>query len=343
MKINPKTTGVKIILSTLLGLIIPAFFFSCFTGGCTSNSNNPGSPSDTVQCKGTTYMFKTTDGGNSWNPISVRGANKLKKITSDLAIGRNSDGDVLLRFDGNNNTVCLPTATNVNGGYMTDIEFIDGKIWISYLTALYVRSSDYGVHWDITSLNNGFNIYDIEYSGGYVFLAGSLGGTGAVLRSTDLGQTWDTTLAGSVGIITDLQFINDFGTGYVINDRGWVDITVDFGATWSQGIFTGYGNFNATCSDETGGTTYQVIVSNLGLILRSSTAAATWELVNQPAGAANLMDVATNGSKWFAVGGNEIWTGDINANNWTKTVKTGNFSFQDITFIDANTGYIVGY
>jgi photosystem II stability/assembly factor-like uncharacterized protein len=339
-----KTKKLKLASFSSIIMVLMIFCIWHFPFGCAPDSEESNNDSiNTTACYDTTFMLKTTDGGATWTRLKIKGATRLAKRSSDLAFGRHdytvngapNFDPAFIRFLGDS-TVCCNPPNAIRP--CIDIDFQSGDIWASTENDLY-KTSDYGINWiNVPGPYNTETITDFEFGGGGICL---LAASDHIYRSVDFGQNW--TDSQFLDGFKCIQFINNFGDVYAITEGGVVYISSNSGQTWNAGNFTGYGNFNATYSDDVGGTTYQVIVGGLGLILRSTTGAGTWELVNQPAGAAHLEDVTTNGVNWFAVGGNEIWTGAADATNWTVfTYPDPKLRFRDITFFDQNTGYIVG-
>lgn len=343
-----KSYTVKAIkfITSLISLTI---FFSVITGGwCSSNNVNPVSPPISGS-KDTTYILKTTDGGSTWHKLLIKGAAHIDKLDNGFAIGYRMDTTAYQKINSvatffqiiGDSAISLPTPS-MSGQFITDFEINNGDIWLTTSHSKLYKTTNFGTTWyDISGpFNGGYNgANDIEFQGGMCLVCKDSN----IYFSSDYGASWKTTYLYSSSL-KDVQFINKFGYTYAISYDGFVYKSMDNGSTWGGGQFIGYGQLNATNSDEVGGVTYQIIVGDLGSIIRSIDAGGTWQIVNQPTGAANLVKVTTNGVNWFAIGGNEIWTGSPDATTWTKYSYPDYFRyFQYISFVDTNTGYIVGY
>ena len=336
-----KSIRFKHILSATLVLVaccLALFHFGC--QGSPATTYNPNG--NTFACKDTTFMLSTTNGGATWYWMTIRGASQVGHRVSDLGIGTNVDGGAFIRFIGGNATVCYPSPTTLG---LTNLKYESGETWISS-NQLY-KSSDYGTHW--TTVPGPYTSHDIstfEFGGAGTLLVAY---EDSIVRSTDYGHTWDTsalrvpfTLQGA-DYVHDIQFINIYGDVYAISLRGYVFCSTDGGAKWTAGVQIANASLNATCSSgSSSGHTYQVIVGDGGLIMRSTNDGGTWMQENNQG--ADLISVTADGAHWWAVGGQEIWKGDADATHWTKyTYPDPRIYFSSIWFFDQNSGSILGY
>lgn len=169
-------------------------------------------------------MLKTTDGGNTWNPLNIGSSENLTSVCFlDSEIGFVSGASFISKTDDGGITW---ETLNLDLTSLSEIYFIDSSIgFIGTDNAIY-RTIDGGDNWDDVELKNvnDFNqIYEIEFitnTTGY-----ALNGIG-ILKTVDGGQVWTQKIDGSHpdynngNILTSFEIINEdiahFGSPYYI-------------------------------------------------------------------------------------------------------------------------------
>ena len=209
------------------------YFVSDSVGYVITNSNayNPSS------------IFKTTNGGHSWNQLSYTayGSNFYSVWFTDANNGFicGSSGTLLHTTDaGNTWQVITITAVGSNTAF-NNITFVSAKV--GYLTSTagdILQTTDGGNTWarisTIPSDGGIDRIYFRDSNNGYAFAGFN---SGALYTTTDGGHSWNSQTVGSAGVFTALAF-NKAATNLCL-----VGHAEGFGSTAQQGnvIYTGNG------------------------------------------------------------------------------------------------------
>lgn len=234
------------------------------------------------------YLYKTTDGGLTWQEVAdFWFQNERNEVTGLFA--SSSGGSVVALINQ------YPNATQVYGH-------------------LYY-SNDGGENWGATSANRdpGFNTADMI--SGRVLIGGNSDWTGSAYR-TGVFET-SFLLNGSSALseytvdnpidFNDLDMVSVYGYG--VADNGQVAITSDNGRNWTVRSIPGYGSihFNVVVFvNETTG----YIGTNTGEILKTEDYGATWSSMYQLSDFISDMVILPNGTL-FVVGKNGLLI-DIN-------------------------------
>lgn len=266
-----------------------------------------------VACLDTALVFKTTDGGQTWNLQNLPSG---KKIIYDIT-GTDPDhawtsgdlGQVMYTNNGGQNWIIQPINLSKNA---TRIQFLDTLIgWVIGGNGTIGRTTDGGASWE----QNFSPHYAAEYYG-LSFIDNNHGWIvagypdslvtrqGYIDRSTDGGVNWDSLYQSS---------------GY----EDYFD--VDF-LNANDGIVIG-GNDN----------TYAAI------ILKSTDSGTSWSQVSPPANAYYLRALDFYGAKGWAVGrfGTIIHTTDA-GDNWTFQGNPATSTLFDVDFSDSLHGIACG-
>lgn len=201
------------------------------------------------------------------------------------------------------------------------------------------KSTDGGITWNrITPVvPNAANL--AVTNDGKVFIV-SL--TNQVFKSTDGGATFTPTVLASSGLM-DIYF-TDNNIGYTAGDAG-VFKTIDGGVNWNivnpaTGLSLTPGAFKSIVATTTG----QVWVSSANDIYFSGGGLGNWtkSLYSGGGPTGNTMSIsALAGNVVYAASGDGklFKSVDGGANFVLKTTFTGSLFYQDVHFVDANTGY----
>ena len=179
---------------------------------------------------------------------------------------------------------------------------------------------------------------DLENIGFFTSLRGFSSGVATnLLRSTDSGDSWTMS---AISGFKDIDFYNatlGYGTGYT---GSTLRKTTDGGLSWNV-VTTPISNslFGAYTVDAN--TAY--FVGTEGKILKTDDAGATFTELSSGAGAIVLRDVffstATNG---VIVADDGTIRHSTDGTNWTLVATYSGVVFNEVHFVDSNTGFAVG-
>jgi photosystem II stability/assembly factor-like uncharacterized protein len=181
---------------------------------------------------------------------------------------------------------------------------------------------------------------------------GFVGGvSGFIAKTTDGGTNWTDVSPSTTGDIIGLSFF-DQNLGFVGTNNGDAFKTIDGGAHWtklttpsSSNHYTDFIFFDANTILATGGNT-----SRVGVMMKSTDAGANWTDVSIT-GSSTIYDFEfLSKTVGFTCGtNNEIYKTTDGGSTWTaKTVNltvtpTSLLLLGQLKFVDANTGYCVGF
>jgi photosystem II stability/assembly factor-like uncharacterized protein len=231
------------------------------------------------------YFAMTTNGGQSWNPQSL----KTREGINDIYFRNEENGYVLsgdkvfITNNGGQNWTESP-AINKNDFKGTEqelysIRFSDKKRgWIvgsvskgeSIVDSLVLRTTDGGSSWTrvrVPTTSELFHLDFINENKGWI-----VGSGGIILFTEDAGATWQRQKS---DITTDLYYVDLRGSkdGWAVGAKGVILHTDDGGKNWFKMAANVYGTLLrvAFMNDNEG-----FIVGKGGLILRSNDGGRSW-------------------------------------------------------------------
>jgi len=262
-------------------------------------------------------VWKTTDGGTSWTPITD---NIADLSIADIAID-----------PANSNSIYI--ATGDGCGYIGAAGQND--FWGGLYSAGVFHSTDAGATWSATGLSytQSNNIIVrrllIDPSNSNNLLAVT---TTGISSSTDAGDTWTQTIAATVNHnFYDLAYNTANSSIVYTGDNYNLYKSTDGGATWTEmrsGTYCASNN-----SIETSAANPQVIYSlssssSYGL-LKSTDGGATWVTKTYPSGAGfngyynHVFTVSDANSDFLVVGGTNLAKSTDGGTTWTSMTGTG--------------------
>jgi photosystem II stability/assembly factor-like uncharacterized protein len=136
-------------------------------------------------------LYRTTDGGTSWNLQSSGTTNAIRDgsgFVSSTAIAVGDGGTIVKTSNGGLDWFAKPSGTTENLYAYKDAG--GGAILVAGANGTMLRSTDAGETWATIPIGTTESIHDIDTSGqnGNWVLAVGTGGT--IRRSTDAGSTW---------------------------------------------------------------------------------------------------------------------------------------------------------
>lgn len=193
--------------------------------------------------------------------------------------------------------------------FLFDVHFVDeDNGWIAGNTGLILNTTDGGATWNEQTTPPNNTYYSMFFTDTQNGWAG--GFAGKLIRTTDGGATWIDGTAGTNRFRYDLYFINP--------DSGWV------------------------VGGDNGG--YPSFIPNRE-ILFTSDGGITWNVQYGQSNKAPLNAVYfIDKNNGFAVGESGAVMQTTNGgNSWIETNTLTSYHLRDVTFIDQNTGWVLGY
>ena len=182
------------------------------------------------------FLWRTTDGGNSWEEISIPGL----YITSffDSCKGFAGGDSIYLTTDGGESWQPQTIEPGARFG-VTDIYFVDEKYgWAVGISSeiidagIILNTTDGGQTWQVHRhpTLSGSSIYFLNRHHGCI--VGDLAWGEAIMMTQDGGENWNFYYPGSP-VLRDVVFTDD-NTGWTVGDYGSIWYTGDGGKTWEQ-------------------------------------------------------------------------------------------------------------
>jgi len=177
-------------------------------------------------------VFKTTDGGATWNTPDTTGHFYLGQIGftgtvyfTDSAVGFIAKDDSLYKTaNGGKSWQLVHTAHVVHSLVFTSAH--DGYAAGEHVL---MRTGNGGNSWSVT--NTGYSLASLSFpsaASGY-----AVGKNGVILKTTDAGNTWQPQASGvSAAIDLHSVFCMNPNLCYAVGDSGVILNTTDGGATW---------------------------------------------------------------------------------------------------------------
>lgn len=183
-----------------------------------------------------TYLLKTTDGGEHWTRVLIRGADVDDRLVRAVfsPAGRGwafgEGGAIFTSQEAGADWVRLRTPTRhlLLGGAFID----DNRGWFVGAGATILQTSDGGETWHLSQLGNA---KDVRFNA-TSFIGNRLGwavGSGGHIYSTvNGGRSWQAQNSGVSVDLFDVKFL-DAAEGWAVGAEGTVIYTGDGGLTWT--------------------------------------------------------------------------------------------------------------
>lgn len=304
-----------------------------------------------------TRVYKTTDGGNSWNSYDtddVIGPWEMKFLDSSrgcISCGDMSMGGIANVMTTSDGGATWMTADHPGHEPLYGIGYIDADTLIAVggcFGGTVIRSTDSGANWRYETQAEGINafcIVDTEYTW-------AAGDYATILKSTDGGYTWECQDAVESdvygGTFWCVSFCNrnvGYASGSAYFAAARTCKTTDGGHTWFPPACTGLPNQAVTDMEFVTPDRGWVLLID-GRIYVTQDGANSFSLQHQPTnvGDWDAIDFVDSLNGWAAGmddgEGMVIATTDGGANWAPQAVPQDDWT--DIDFIDANTGFAVG-
>ena len=261
------------------------------TAGAALNSVHFPDPTTGYAVGDNNTILKSTDGGDTWNPVAVPGPAQAGKLTrvrcanANVCLFSTENGDKLLRTtDGGSNVTAVDpsprpvyaaafaTPTNAVGVGLHGTTVFSTDAGTSTATPAFGGVGD--------RLGAGETIDLTRIRATDANLVHAPGSRGRVGRSTDGGKSWSTVQVPTAQLITDVSF-PDANTGFAVDSGDALRFTGNGGAQWTPIdigeppsvnsvlaldrntaiLFTDRGIYRSTAAADTsgGGTTFEAI------------------------------------------------------------------------------------
>lgn len=283
-------------------------------------------------------IYKTEDGGLNWTQIDSWASERLYQVTFTDSLNGfllsqpNSAMTTNLHTtnDGGNTWEALP-----DSGY-GNVHFVSSRVaWAGNF-----KTTDGGETWKYQE----FNFPDLENSIDKIYFADSLTGYAinykTILKTNDGGNSWSIQKEIDRSSINDIKFYNK-DIGWVCGSSGTIFKTIDGGENWiglKKEVIANLYDVDFADS-ETG-----CAVGDNGSILHTDNGGITWEVQESNVDEfIKAIDFVNKNDGW-AVGGDYILSTNNGGKEWkiSRPFDLGDGSLIDVTFLDENTGFIVG-
>jgi photosystem II stability/assembly factor-like uncharacterized protein len=183
-----------------------------------------------------TYLMNTTDGGQRWNRVNVRGADVDKRLVRAVfgsggrAWAFGEGGAIYSTRDSGVNwtKLTVPTRHLLLGGTFID----DDRGWLVGAGATILQTSDGGETWHLSRLTGAEGTRFTATSFVDNRLGWAVGSGGTIYRTINGGRIWSPQNSGVSADLLDVKFL-DASEGWAVGTDGTVIYTRDGGLHWT--------------------------------------------------------------------------------------------------------------
>jgi photosystem II stability/assembly factor-like uncharacterized protein len=182
------------------------------------------------------YLMKTTDGGEHWRRVDLRGAEVEARIVRAIfgpggrgwAFGEG--GAIYMTHDSGTNWLRLQTPTRylLLGGAFID----ENSGWLVGAGSTILQTSDGGETWHHSRLPNVITMRINSTSFVNARMGWAVGSGGAIYRTINGGRSWQPQISGVLTDLFDVKFL-DTAEGWAVGDEGTLLHTQDGGRRWA--------------------------------------------------------------------------------------------------------------
>ena len=209
-----------------------------FWGGYAYNNDLIYALGDTALTDDEIYLFRTQDGGDTWNMLSIALSVPFQDCyfseeTSGLIFG---SAGAVYSIEVAESSASISFVTSREAGQdLKEVEFIDeNNAWVVGANSIVMRSTNSGTNWSDVDVDITGDIKDIGFldsDEGWIVGHDESRGTGAIKLTTDGGDTWNFRSYGLGLALFGVHFV-DANEGWLVGKSGRIAHTIDGGNIW---------------------------------------------------------------------------------------------------------------
>jgi photosystem II stability/assembly factor-like uncharacterized protein len=227
-----KTTNGGLTWFSQFSSAVSGSYYSCyFTNDQTGWAAGGGQPQNT------SYIYKTSDGGNNWTSKYYSNSGMIMKIwfsDSLKGIAAGLGGKILSTTDGGQTWLQVNSGVNTNltGAFLLN----SNSGWIVGDAGVILRTTTGGAVWSpyySGTIQNLEGVYFLSQSTGF-----AVGNGGVILKTTNGGESWISKPSGTTNWLNSVSFVGNntgwaSGGNYYTSGTGQILKTTDGGENWS--------------------------------------------------------------------------------------------------------------
>ena len=260
---------------------------------------------------------KTTDGGATWDSLTLQGGvqSVTFPVNADTGFATSSGGRLYRTIDAGATWQLETTGVTLDlRGLCFPHNNRVGYIACGETSGVILKTTDAGRHWVSQAVNDTALLEDVSFPEdaltGY-----AAGWSGVIHKTTNGGTTWQEQVSPPAMYLSDIVFPVNAETGYVVGYRGTVLKTTNGGTDWVQ-MTTGILSFLNSASFPTGADTGYVAGDN-ATILKTTDGGNTWR--GESAGVSEFLNSVTfpaNNQVGYVTGQNGVILKTTDGGTW---------------------------
>jgi photosystem II stability/assembly factor-like uncharacterized protein len=234
---------------------------------------------------------KTTDGGATWDSLTLQGGvhSVTFPVNAETGFATSSGGRVYRTINAGASWQLETTGVRIDlRGLCFPHNNLTGYVVGGETSGLILKTTDAGRHWVSQTVNDTAPLEGVSFpenaSTGY-----TAGWSGVIHKTTNGGATWQDQVSPPTTYLSDVVFPVNAETGYVVGYRGTVLKTTNGGTDWVQ-MTTGIVNYLNSASFPTGAETGYVAGDN-GTIMKTTDGGLNW--LSESSGVSEFLNCVT--------------------------------------------------
>jgi photosystem II stability/assembly factor-like uncharacterized protein len=289
------------------------------------------------------YILKSTDGGANWTNSSVSQIPILQELMAISMADDYTTGHIVAKGTADSGFVYRTSDAGVNWTWkesdatsLYDIfTYNDQYAWAVGAGGYVTYSNDYGSTWNPVTAGSEVltSVFFTSPTNGTV-----VGWNGSIQTTTDGGANWTSRSSGTSQMLNAVTY-GDSAFGTIVGAAGTILRTMDGGISWiAQSSGTSEDLLAVTFYDEQIGWAS----GNNGTILHTINGGATWVPQSSPISESLVSVQFPDPSNGYAISNNYLLRTTDGGNFW-KYIGAFNYTQNDMHFLDAFTGWGVGW